>query len=421
MFKFFKTKFFKGSLFLFASSTLASAINYFYHLLLGRMLGPADYGTLASLISLTYLLGIPSAALNLVIVKFISSFRGKKKFINIYYFRHRLAGKLFRLEIFLAPCLLIASPLAAKFLHIDSFLTVFLIFTSSLVGVLSLVNSSALQGMLRFGCLSFLGVFPSLIKLLLSVSTILIGWRVFGASLSLFLTALFGLVLSSLFVGRVLKKPKDTVNININFDRGELVKYALPVLFSTAAFTSLYTTDIILAKHFLGETEAGFYAGLANLGKIVFFASGPIVSVMFPLISRAFEQGRNHRKVFGISFLVILSISSAVVISYFIFPELMVKILYGDQYLTAARYLPLFGIFLAFYSLSYLMVNFFLSVREVGAVFFPVAAALVQILAILFFHDSLSQLILVSIFVLGFLLALLLLYYLLRYGRKKRH
>ena len=84
MFKFFKTKFFKGSLFLFASSTLASAINYFYHLLLGRMLGPADYGTLASRISLTYLLGIPSAALNLVIVKFISSFRGKKSWQCVY-------------------------------------------------------------------------------------------------------------------------------------------------------------------------------------------------------------------------------------------------------------------------------------------------------------------------------------------------
>ncbi|MBU2591915.1 oligosaccharide flippase family protein [Patescibacteria group bacterium] len=420
MFKFFKTKFFKGSLFLFASSTLTSAINYFYHLLLGRMLGPADYGTLASLISLTYLLGIPSAALSLVIMKFISSFHGKKKFVNIYYFVHRLVGKLFRLEIFLAPCLLIASPLVAKFLHTGSFLTVFLIFASSLIGVLSLVNNSALQGMLRFGCLSFLGIFSSLVKLLLSVLTVLIGWRVFGASLSFFLTALFGLALSRFFVGRVLRKPKAAVNLDVNFDKRALVKYALPVLFSTAAFTSLYTTDIILAKHFLVETEAGFYAGLANLGKIVFFASGPIFSVMFPLISRAFERGKNYRKIFGTSFLVVLSISLAVVLSYFIFPELMVKILYGDQYLPAARYLPLFGIFLGFYSLSYLTVNFFLSIREVAVVLFPVAAALVQILAILFFHQSLSQLISVSIFVLGILLALLLLYYLFKIWPKKK-
>lgn len=64
--------------------------NYLYHLLMGRMLGPADYGILVSLISIFSILGVPLSAVGLTIVKFVSAFNGKKETKAISLFLKKL-------------------------------------------------------------------------------------------------------------------------------------------------------------------------------------------------------------------------------------------------------------------------------------------------------------------------------------------
>ncbi|PJE68969.1 hypothetical protein COU96_02290, partial [Candidatus Shapirobacteria bacterium CG10_big_fil_rev_8_21_14_0_10_38_14] len=95
---------------------------------------------------------------------------------------------------------------------------------------------------------------------------------------------------------------------------------------------------------------------------------------------------------------------------YFLFPELMVNILYGAEYLPAASYLVFFAIFLGLYSFSFLFTNFFLSIRKTKIVILPVLAAIAQIVLISIFHQDLIQIIRVSIGVL-FLLFVSLLFY----------
>jgi len=184
----------------------------------------------------------------------------------------------------------------------------------------------------------------------------------------------------------------------------------LPVFFSILAFTSLYTTDIVLARHFLPAQEAGFYAALATLGKIIFFASSPIVMVMFPMISEKHANGKKYTNLLSLSlglvFLVCLGVSGV----YFLFPKLMINILYGSQYLSASASLWLFAIFLSLYSFSYLLTNFYLSIKKVRIVSLPMTAALLQIILISLFHQNLRQTISMSVLTTALLLFSLLLY-----------
>ena len=54
---------FSGSAIVFVGNMTANVVNYLYHLIMGRMLGPVEYGVLASLYSVLYLVGIiPSSA-----------------------------------------------------------------------------------------------------------------------------------------------------------------------------------------------------------------------------------------------------------------------------------------------------------------------------------------------------------------------
>ena len=403
-------KLLSGSLVMFAGTMVTNVGNYIYHLLMGRMLAPIDYGILASLISLTYLFGIPVGALSLVVVKYVSTLRGKREFGVISYFYSWLNKKLviFGLAGFLL--LIIISPWLISFLHLKSSLPILLIITFSLVGIYLTINIATLQGFLRFGLMSILGAIQVALKLGVAVLLVYWGWRVLGAVSAILVSALVGYLLTTLFVARLLVK-KPTAKKKV-IDSQEIIRYAIPVFFSTLAFTSLYTTDVVLARHFLSAQDAGYYASLATLGKIIFFASGPIIMVMFPMVSERHANGRKYINLLNLSFGLVLLVCLGVSVIYFLFPKLMINILYGKQYLSAAPYLWLFAIFLSLYSLSSLLVNFYLSVKKVKVVILPITAAIVQIILISLFHRNLRQTVVMSVFTTTLLLFSLLLYYL---------
>lgn len=396
-----------GSAFLFAGSTLANFGNYLYHLLMGRMLGPTDYGVLASLISLTYLFSIPVGTLNLVVVKYVSELRGKKEFAKITYIYSWLNKKLIIFGFAGFLLLIIVSPLIVSFLHFESILPLLLMIISSLMAIYLSINTAILQGFLRFGWMSVLRIIQVILKVGTAVLLVLIGWRVLGAVSSILIDALVGSFLTYFLVRRLLNKRETKEKV----DSREICKYAIPVFFSNLAFTSLYTSDIILAKHFLSAQDAGFYAALAVLGKIIFFASGPIVMVMFPMVSERYANGKKFSGLFNLSFALVFFISFGVGLIYFLFPELMVNALYGKEYLPAAPYLVFFAVFLGFYSFSYLFINFFLSIRKTKIVILPSLIAFLQIVLIWFLHTTLIQIIGVSIAVTTLLFGLLLLCY----------
>jgi len=404
--KLIKNQLVAGSTILFAGNMFASFGNYLYHLLMGRMLGPTNYGVLASLISLTYLFNIPIGTLSLVVVKYISELRGKKELDKIAYFYSWLNNKLILYGFAGFFLLIIASPLFVSFLHLDSILPLLLMIVCSLIAVFLSVNNATLQGFLCFGWMSVLGIIQAILKVGTAVLLVLAGLKVLGAVSSILVASLIGLVLACLLVKRLLKKREIKEKISTQ----EIFKYAVPVFFSNLAFTSLYTSDIVLVKHFLFAQEAGFYAALAVLGKIIFFASSPIIMVMFPMVSERHANGKKYHSLLNLSFVLVFLITLGIGLIYFLFPELMVNILYGAEYLPAASYLVFFAIFLGLYSFSFLFTNFFLSIRKTKIVILPVLAAIAQIVLISIFHQDLIQIIRVSIGVL-FLLFVSLLFY----------
>ena len=108
---------FSGSALMIIGSNGASAINYLFHLILGRMLGPSSYGELAALISVIGLLGIIPGVANLVIVKQISSARNEQEVNNLI---NWFKAKLLIVAIVFSIVILILSPLIVTFILSDN-------------------------------------------------------------------------------------------------------------------------------------------------------------------------------------------------------------------------------------------------------------------------------------------------------------
>lgn len=403
-----------GSAVLFIGNMIANVANYLYHLLMGRMLGPADYGILESLISLLYLLEIPLMTLGVVIVKYVSQFKGEGRYRAIGKLYHKMNRQflLFGLIGLIGYSLFI--PFLAKILRLDNYLWLVIVALIVFVTIFSGINRSVLQGLSKFFELSLSGVIEGFGKLLLSIVFVVIGLKVSGAMGAMLVAVVLGYLVSKYFVKDKVKE----VDLSENLGRQTMIKYSLPVFVSMLSLTSLYSTDIILARYYLTSFDAGLYSALAVLGKIIFFISGPIGMVMFPLISEYKAKEQNYRKIFLQSMGIVAAVSVGMSVIYFVAPNFIVSMLYGRDYLKAAPSLGLFAAFLSLYSIVNLFVNYYICINKYILTLLTFPAAILQIILIIFFHQNINQIVWVSIIVLSLLTAILMLYY-LRYGKEK--
>lgn len=367
----------------------ANATNYVYHILMGRMLGPVNYGVLASIYSILYLISIIPASTSVAIVKFIASAQNDTQTYATYKSLERF---VFKFALVISIAIFIFSPVISNFLKIDNFWAVSLVAPVLFFLLITLVNQATSQGLAKFFGNVGPNIISAVVKLILGVILVFLGWSVFGAMVGVVVASIAACLYSYWYLKKHLKKTKIT-----KFDFNPFFKYAFPVLIQALAFTSLFTTDVILVKHFLPAFDAGLYAAISTLGKIIFFATAPISGAMFPIISKKYTNKESYANVFYLGFLATLLISGVAVCVYWLFPDLAIGILYGNAYLSVSRELVWMGLFMLFYSLSSFAINFFLSIGQVQVVWLPLFFSLVQVIVIWFVHESISQVLLVSL------------------------
>ncbi|MBI5019637.1 hypothetical protein HZB58_05195 [Candidatus Gottesmanbacteria bacterium] len=395
----------RGSLIVLIGSTIANIGAYAYHLVVGRMLGPVSYGELASLFSFSYILNVPSLVLQTVLTKYIAGFRakneiGKAKNLSVSMMRWlALAG---------AAGLIVIIPfmwLLADFLHITRPISILFMYLTSALWLVTVVQTSLLQGFQMFTAAMVLTNVTTLLRLIGGV--IGAGMGVVETVIAGFVTGVGGFI--AYFIPlRFVYSAKGTPT---GIARSDMISYSLPGAVTMLGITSLYSTDILLAKHYLPPVEAGYYAALSVMGKIVYFASSSVSYVLFPVVAeRAKEQVGSHKLVYSALFAV-LGVSGVITLMYFFMPDIALGLLFGAPYYPAAPFLGWMGVFLSLYSLSYVLVMTLLGRGNTVVWRFVAGAALLQIAAIVFFHRDILSIIAASTVVNAGLFTGLLLYY----------
>jgi O-antigen/teichoic acid export membrane protein len=301
------------------------------------------------------------------------------------------------------------SPFIRDFLHLDNIFYILLVGFCVFIFYLQAFNASFLQGLMKFGFISIINSFGGIIKLAVGVILVILGLKAFsGIWAFAFMCSGIFLVsfipLKSIF----LRKMEKTVHIPTK----EILNYALPAFVIVLFMTSFTSTDIILVKHFFNSHDAGFYAGLSLIGRVIFYFTAPIPSVMFPLLIRRHNLGKSFSRLFYLALLLVLIPSIAITGFYFLFPNFVINLFLGGRdYLTIVPYIGFFGIYLTIFSLLNVCVNFFLSLNKTKIASLVALAALSQIVLIYIFHSNFYQVIGISITVSSILLLTLLAYY----------
>lgn len=396
-----------GSVIVITGGLLGSFTNYLYHLIVARSLGPKDYGILDSLISLIYLLNVPLSTVVLVITKYVSAFKGQGRLSTIKAFYLKFLKKL----LFVIPIsliiFLISTPFVVKFLRLPSPFLYIWIWVSFILGLYSTLAGSFLQGLSKFLPLTIAGLVQSCLRLIITAILLLLGWNLMGA-----IFPFTAIAVISVFITFYLTKflLADAKNESIP-EKKEIVKYIFPVFLTNISIISLITTDIILARHFLSAESAGYYSALSTLSKIIFFAAVPIVSVLFPTVSESYSANKDIRKTVNTGFLLMGTIVAVAFGIFYFFPEIMVRLLFGEKYSAIIPYLMYFVIGMSFYTFAHTLSNILLALKKTCSSYIVAFFSLSQIIALLIFHHSISNFVTIFVIISTLLFFSLLIYY----------
>jgi hypothetical protein len=160
--------------------------------------------------------------------------------------------------------------------------------------------------------------------------------------------------------------------------------------------------DIVLVKHFFFAREAGLYAAVAMVGRVIFAFSSAVVNSMFPLVAGTRDEERRNLRVIATSLLLVLITGSVLALGLGFAPAGFWTALFGSGFEIVGKYnlpylLALYAITAIVFSLSAVMITFEMSYKIANASWVQLAFSGMVIAGICRFHSSMREVILVQL------------------------
>jgi O-antigen/teichoic acid export membrane protein len=380
-------KFTRNIIFVFAGSSLANFLNLIYQLLIAHKLAPQDFAVFNSLLAIYLLLSNPLGTLQLAVAKYSSDFaaRGEPQRVK------ELISGLFRKSIWLSLITFVVFIFIS--FHIIDTLKIDSPFLGYILAVLlafawiAPVLSGALQGLELFPWLVGSSLISGIFKIAFTVFFIYLGFQIAGALGALLISVILGICISiAPLRGYLFYRGPEK-----GFNFGKIIAYLLPTAVSSACFIWLVSFDMVLVKIFFSNEASGIYSLAQMVGKIFLFLPGTISLVMFPRTSGLNAIKSDTKSVLRKSLFYGFCMCFSAVVFYNIFPEFVLRVLTGKAIPESVLLGRLFGVSMTLYALCFILINYYLSVYNLKFIKYLIASVVIQFCAIVFFHNSLTQ------------------------------
>lgn len=367
-----------------AMITLANFIAYFSLVACGRILGPVEYGKVAALLGLYYILVIPGSIIQMNFARLASHAKD-----NLVQIRNLVASgfaKFMPLSLTIMVALILLAPFLSRLLKINSVVSFSLLAVTLSAFYLLSILSGVIQGMHKFNSLGLLNILLAVLKAGVAISLVAFG---FGAP-AVMAGYLVGTLSAIVFTLGVLKikNPFDGVRQIKVFDRASLA-----IFLTMVGMVIINESSILFVKAFLDYEEAGNYALLVFLGNAIVFSVGAILQVMFPSVAAAHKKGQNFLFPAKRTFLLTSTICLIALVSYFCIPVTFWNVIFGTKFQLDHTLLFVYASYAVLFSFGSYFVNLNLAIENRKIWQGVVILAFFQISLFLLFHDNIVQII----------------------------
>lgn len=379
-----------GSVTLLAGSGFVSVINLIYNVVIARALGATGFGHAVSVYTLLMLLSAVTLSFQFVCSKFVAKSYSLPAKAAVYSLLHE---RSWQVGAIVGAGLAVASPAIARYFNLpDSRLILMLAIGTTFYIPLG-VRRGLLQGMYDFRRLSLNFVVEVVVKLGATIGLLVFGFGVKGV-----VAAVTASVVAAYFFAGPSRELK------------QLPQPALPVSFFEGLQAIVFfvgqviinNVDILLVKHFYPPAEAGLYAAIAVVGRVVYMASWSVVSSMFPL-SAGIERPEPYRRSVVITpLLMVLLIAAVSLLGLWLLPNIVWRGLFGASFHLSVQdgYLALpllYVVATSLYCLSVVLITYEMSRKIASTGWLQLAFSGAIAVGIYRFHGSLHQVIMVQV------------------------
>ncbi|MBN1288642.1 MAG: oligosaccharide flippase family protein [Actinobacteria bacterium] len=389
-----------------AATTVASAINYLFNIVMNRLLGKAAFGDLYSMLSALLIITMGALSVQTVITKYIAQFEAEGEQDKV----HILVKKFSKIFLVTGSAAIVLSVAlawpVASVMKLESPLYVIILGTTVGIALYLCLPFGILQGEQRFAGLGIANIGNAVFRMFLGVGLVLAGFGVFGA---LGATPIAGGAVAAIVMYMFRDKLRPPEDTHVEFDILPALKYLAPVAVSIFLVYILTQVDVILVKILFSRTAAGTYSYAALAGKAVLFLPEGISLVMFPRVSELKARGQPTRRVLAYSLLAVTLMVSAVAGFYALFPDFTAYLFAGARGKDVVGYMGMFGLVMAIFSVVKMLTFYHLALEKKAFIFWLAAACILEIAGIYMFHGSLLQVLYVLLVVGAGLLAVNLL------------
>lgn len=350
----------RASIWLSLSELIFNLSGYLIHAVLGRVLGPAEYGRYGLIVTFsTMIVVLLSRGIPIAMSKYLGETGGKKsRLADILLIRN--TG--WKTQIAVIAVITLAYYLLAPFfawIVRDPSLTPLIRLSTLIVPAFSLATFYVYYfvGIQQFTKQAFLKISRALLKVFLIIAGAI--WMatpgaILGHALAPFLIFIIG------YFTDPYRKIKQT-NLSqpiIRLDWKKMFVFAGPITFFMIFYEVMITADIYMVKGILrNDTLTGYYNGALNIGRLPYNAFYFLTLILLPKISEVTTAGakqaasrllrKTMRFVFMLLFPTIALLSA--------WAPALVNFLYGEQFISAARPLCFLALGMGFYTIFYIL------------------------------------------------------------------
>jgi Membrane protein involved in the export of O-antigen and teichoic acid len=370
----------------FVGSIGVGALNYLYYPVLGRMLSPASFGEVQTLVSIFLQLSIFLTVLSLVIVNIVTNAADEKQ-------RNLLVFEFERLALLISASILVLSLIFGKqlqhFLQFESVWPFPLLAIAMIVTVPFILRGALLRGKQRFGLMSAGNIIAAGAKIIFSALLVVAGFKTIGAIGGIVLAQIVACIFVAAWAfklglrnesGKLFQLP------NMSLLKPEL-KYGAFVLLGSLAITLQYSLDIVIVKHYFDSHVAGLYAGIASVARVVFFLTASISQVLISSV-RMHHTPKQNTALLVRSTIMLSALGIPALLLLAVAPGTIIRLLMGSSYGAMADLLPRLSLAIFIVSILNLLTAYYLALRRYGIALVSSLGVVATYLLIIWHHDT---------------------------------
>ncbi len=372
-----------------AATILSGGLNYLTNAAFGRILGPAEYGVYAAVLSLYTTCIALTGVVQIVVTNYAARLAAANDWPAMLGMALSIGRVLVLTGLVAGTLMIFGSGIMAKALHFAERQPLWVLAAAMLPLALIPLVLGLLAGQQRFGSLGMVQVWGSAIRLLSGLVLLRLGTGATGAVASLACAAWATATIGGLSLSNVWRYWQERHQPKLEA-LGSFVLYAA---LGTMGFALLTGMDVLIVKGRFLPMEAGLYASVSTVGKITLWITGALGMFLLPkAASRHAREQETSGLLRGTQACVLLLGLGMAILFYGLSVPLM-HLVFGAGFLAEANLLGPYGLAMAVYSVVGIWFNYFLAVRYMQYTWILLAGVATQVVVLVRFCSTLSEIV----------------------------